>query len=278
MIELLNRYFVPVYSSNEYAGDHGKGPREEILARQRIYHEFAAAGLPVGDVHVYILTPDGHPLGGLDAGSAQDPQKMIASLERYIAQLKLQPGPPVVQPAAQSAPVPADGSGALVLHLVARGSGHGEWRQFPAENWIVLDSEESRGFLGPDAPKPGDNWEISRKLSTRLLTKFYPQTEDTSSAERNRIDSQSLRATVVSCDSEMCRARLDGSLRMKRTFYPNKEDNNFVNAVLLGYMEFEPGTRRIQKLRLATRKATYGEEEFSAALRSLPPEAAARHR
>ena len=49
VIELLNKYFVPVTSANELQdGD-----------RYRIYHEFAAKKLGIGDVFVYVCAPDG---------------------------------------------------------------------------------------------------------------------------------------------------------------------------------------------------------------------------
>ena len=88
---------------------------------------------------------------------------------------------------------------------------------------------------------------------------------------KNRIDDQTLRATVLSAEDRVVRARLDGSLRMKHTFY-HKDDGNFVDATLVGILEFEPATARIRSLRLVTSQAVYGTNKtvFGVALRSVP--------
>ena len=66
---------------------------------------------------------------------------------------------------------------------------------------------------------------------------------------------------------------------------PGADDNNFVRATLLGFMNFDPKLRELQTLRLVTTKAIYGvgprgedgapsnDEEFSAVLRSMSPQA-----
>ena len=48
------------------------------------------------------------------------------------------------------------------------------------------------------------------------------------------------------------RVRLDGSLRMKHTFYPGKNDNNLVDATVLGYVEAEPGKPRLRSFQMIT--------------------------
>jgi hypothetical protein len=102
------------------------------------------------------------------------------------------------------------------------------------------------------------------------LVRFYPTTEN-NDLGTNRIDRQSLRATVLSIKEGVARARLSGSLRMKHAFYPGRADNLFVEASLLGYLDFEVEGRRIRTLRLITDQATYGDSNrhFGAALRSV---------
>jgi hypothetical protein len=61
---------------------------------------------------------------------------------------------------------------------------------------------------------------------------------------------------------------------MKHPFY-HQDDDNFVETVLAGYVEFEPGQLRIRTLRLVTDGATYGvatdrTQFFGAAARSVP--------
>jgi hypothetical protein len=78
-----------------------------------------------------------------------------------------------------------------------------------------------------------------------------------------------LKATVVSNDGRVIRARLDGGLKMRHSFY-HKEDDNLVEATLVGFIEFELANRTIRSLQLVTDKATYGGGQFGVALRSMP--------
>src|SRR5215212_7017458 len=132
VIALLNRYFVPVYVSNEDYADKGPAPAEEKAQKQRIYREAARDGLSVGTVHVYILTPDGgHPVDSLHVADAAKADRLAATLRQAVGRFRPAPGKPVVDPAAQSAPPPA-GPGALVLHLTARVlKPGGAWGEFP---------------------------------------------------------------------------------------------------------------------------------------------------
>ena len=62
---------------------------------------------------------------------------------------------------------------------------------------------------------------------------------------------------MVSAD-ERVRARIDGRMKMKHAFYPGRDDDNFVNATILGLIEFEPAKPRIHSLQIVTDGATYG--------------------
>src|SRR5712691_1535243 len=109
VIALLNRYYVPVYVSNEdYHGKSASASPEEKKEKQRIFIEFLDGKLGTGDVHVYIMKPDGHAMEGLDIGSAMKIDKMIALLERCAAKLGTAAGDPVIAPKATSAPPKAD--------------------------------------------------------------------------------------------------------------------------------------------------------------------------
>jgi hypothetical protein len=268
VISLLNHYFLPVYSSNEETDRTGKAAAAEKAEINRIYQEQLRSTGVVGNVFVYILSPDGHPVDGLDIGRATQPPIVIQRLERTVRTLNLAPGEPVVNPVRGPAP-PACLPDSLVLHLVARGFRNGSWREFPGENWIVLTHSEWTRLLPAVAVRAGTSWNLDKDLTTKLLTGFYPPTEDTTSSERNRFDQESLTATMLSAQKGITRVRIEGSLNMKRTFYPNHADNNFVNAALLGFMDFETDRPRIDMLKLVTTKATYGAadpEEFEAGL------------
>ena len=103
IIDLLNRYYVPVTSSNEEADDGGTGPPAGEGERRRIYLDFYGKKLPLGDVHVYIVGPDGASINGLDINSANDSAKDDRLFDaRSTAQLHTEPGPPAVKPHPQS--------------------------------------------------------------------------------------------------------------------------------------------------------------------------------
>src|SRR5437879_2983425 len=91
VITLLNRYFVPVYVSNDDAADWGTGPLEEKAEYQRIYVETVKAGLSSGTVHVYLLTPDGHPFDSLHVAEAYKPERLLPMLERAVQKRKTPP-------------------------------------------------------------------------------------------------------------------------------------------------------------------------------------------
>jgi len=53
---------------------------------------------------------------------------------------------------------------------------------------------------------------------------------------------------------------------MKHAFYPNRDDDRFVEATLAGYVDVAPGSRKIRKFKLVTNDARYGDERFGAVL------------
>ncbi|HEV3021394.1 MAG TPA: hypothetical protein VGX76_02965, partial [Pirellulales bacterium] len=103
MISLLNRYFVPVYLSNEDYAKDGPAPAEDKAERDRIYREALKAELSTGTVHVYILDPDGRPIDSQHVAVASKVEKLTEMLERTVEKLKLPEGQPLVKPATQSA-------------------------------------------------------------------------------------------------------------------------------------------------------------------------------
>ena len=275
IISLLNSYYIPVYVSNEDYEGKGVASPDERAEYRRIFLEFIEGKLGTGSVHVYILKPDGHALNGMDIGTAMKIDREIAVLEQDARQLHTVPGDPVVKPGLRSTR-PLAAPDALVLHLVARrtdtGPQGGSWNEFPSENWLVFDRAQWATFLPPGKPHVGTSWEIDRAVAAKLLVYFYPQTEQTgdNNIQRNRIDRQSMTATLVSMSQGLVRIRLDGSLRMKHTFYPGKEDNNFIDATFVGYADIETDKPRLRAFHLATDTATYVGKPFHVGVAAAP--------
>jgi hypothetical protein len=276
VIETLNRYFVPVYASNEeYRDEKGKAgsaPPDERKEYQRIYREALDKKLSAGSVHAYVLSPDGHAIDSLHVADAATGEKLLNMLRRTVDKLGVKPGETLVKPKLQSAcPIKPD-DGSLVLHLTARAEGtnpaDNSWHAYPSEDWIVLAPADQAKLLPTEKDvKPGTAWEIDRDVATQILTHFYPQTEN-NDVSKNRIDRISLKATALSVRPDgRVRARLDGILRMQHPFY-HKETPDMVDAAVVGYMDFQPGSGRVKTLKLATEKAVYQNRKFDAVVAS----------
>lgn len=276
--EMLNRYFVPVYTSNEdYRQDERTGapaavPPEELAAYRTIIRASQKAKLSTGTVHAYVLSPGGEPVDSLHVADAARGDALVKMLRRAIERFDTEAGGTLVKPRGQSVP-PAAPEGAIVLHLTARAEGthpsDTSWHAYPSEDWIVLTAEDREKLLPRDAGdlKAGAAWDVDRAVATKVLTHFYPQTEN-NDVSKNRIDAISLKGTVVSVEDGVARARLDGNLRMCHPFY-HKPAEDMVEAKVVGYLEFEPGSRAVKTFKLATEKATYRGRGFDAAVQNV---------
>jgi hypothetical protein len=286
VVELLNAHFVPVYLSNEDCARDGPAPAAEKAEKQRIFREAGQAKLSTGTVHVYILTPDGHPVDSLHVARASRVETLLDCLERAIARFKVEAGPTLVKPAPQSRPARKEAD-ALLLHVTTRHlrrkgaafvplgdearrgqSQNAGWGAEPGEDWVELPRAEWARLLGPAKVEAGTSWEPDAKVVAKVLTHFYPPTENNDVA-KNRIQEQALKATVLSVQDGVARVRLDGRLKMKHPFY-HRDDDNVVTAALVGYLEYEPARGALRTLQLVTDGATYGKGAFGAAARALP--------
>ena len=266
VVELLNSRFVPVYTSNEDYSKRGVLPDDEVAEWSRIYRTSLDAGLSAGSVHVYIVSPDGKPLGTLHVAEAAKLEKLVELLESTSSGTPR--GKPLVPPRPQSRPtVTPDDS--LVLHLIARGKKGASWDGIPSEDWIVLDARRV-STLVDGALRPGVSWEIPRETSALVFSRFYPQTEN-NNASPDRIDEQSLRAAVISVEGDRARIRLEGAVKLRHDFYPGRKDGREVRATVIGYMDADPRDRRVVSFRLVTEKATYGPGELEVAVSSIEP-------
>lgn len=266
VVATLNRDFIPVYLSNEdYAGG-GPAPPAERRERDRVLSESAAKGLSTGTVHVYVLDLDGHAADSAHVAEGAKLDVLTRLLRRNVERFRPEPGPPVVEPAPQASP-PAHEPGGLTLHLVARSlDGRGAWGGVIPEDSFTLSADEARG-LTTEAPAVDKAWDLTPALSARLLERFYPATEN-NDLSKNCIEVAAIRAVVVSVAGGVARARLVGELRMGHPFY-QKEDGKVVEARVLGFVDFDAGSRAVRSLLVATESATYNGGTFGVALRSV---------
>ena len=273
-----------MFTSNEDYGDGGNAPLDERAELNRIRQEGNTAGLSVGTVHAFVLAPDGHLRDTMHVATVR-PDTLAATLEKHATALKVPAGAPVVPPAPPVPPPCAPGD--LRLHLVARylerqPSGEytlvtnagGNWSALPGEDWITFRADEAKRLLPTGkSVRPGQTWNVDRTLAARVLNYFYPPTENNDVA-KNRIEEQTLRATIVSVIRGEAVARLDGALRMKHPFY-HKDDDKFAQARIVGYLVFDTSKRTVRSLQLVTDQADYGGPgggrlPFGVAVRSVP--------
>jgi hypothetical protein len=153
------------------------------------------------------------------------------------------------------------------LHLISRGDDRGSWGQFPAENWIVLKREEWSTLLPTGEVRPGQTWELDRDVSAKVLTYFYPQTEN-NDARTDRIEKHSLTAKALTVKDGVVTARIDGFVRMQHVFYPGRKDAQPLGAEVVGVLTFAPD--KPPSLQLTTTKAAHGQRPFTVAVRTVP--------
>jgi hypothetical protein len=265
---------VPVYISYEAHEDKGNAPEQDKKEWRRIYSEANAKLKRSGTVHVYVLAPaDGEVIESIDIGTATQPEKLLSRLNAVVEKLKTPEGEPVVKPGPQSRPPKSDAD-SLVLHLAAR-SYKGTWNEFPVENWIVLSRKEAATLLPAGDVTVGQSWELDKDVSARFLTKFLPNGYGYASYHKTSIREQALKATVVSVEKDVVRARIDGTLKLKHQSLnfnasPPAAVEDVAQMPLVGFVDFEPGKQRVRTIGLLADKASAreGQVEYAVALRS----------
>jgi hypothetical protein len=261
VIALLNSYYVPYYVANEDWAGSGKLAADEKAEIRRIVNEAHEAKMRVGSVAVYLTGPDGRIIDGLRVPQLYEPvQNTVDLLQRNVEKLKLKEGKALVKPTPQSVPPRADAD-ALVLHVAVREDNQKQsWQSYPAEDWLIFAKAEWSKFLPAAGAK---SYEIDAAVAKKLLTHFYPGTEDTHSdqVDRNVIETATIRAKVLSSS----RIQLEGTLKMQRPFYPGHPEHQAVpvEASALGFLELDGST--IKGFRMATEKASFGKKGFGAA-------------
>ncbi|HJZ94335.1 MAG TPA: hypothetical protein VKE40_25955 [Gemmataceae bacterium] len=263
VVGLLNSYFVPVYTSNEDYEKDGSASAAEKKERNRIWRAALDAKKSSGTVHVYLLDSKGTYLDSMHVANAADSKKLIPMLEAVVAQLKTPAGKPVLPPAPQSTG-PKVAKDEVKLHVVARGFNKGSWREFPGENWVVLDAKDLAAIGTPDQDKPLKLWDVPKATAAKVLTYFYPQTEN-NNADPKRIESLAMTVCPLTRDGAKAVLRIDGSVTLKHNFYPRREDGQRAEAKFVGYAIWS--ATGPEELKLVTTEATYGKEGFGVAVR-----------
>lgn len=265
VIDLLNHYFVPIYVSTDDYDKDGGASAEEKAEFTRLFGE---AGDPKKGIG-FLLAPDARVVDTFISSPAMTPEKVAAVLEAVVQKLKTPPGETLAKPEPQVV-VPRGGAGVLTLHLTARYLPPGEgWARMPAEDFILLAPAEWAKLLPPGKADVGTAWDVDAKVASKMLIHFYPPSLNFYYSH-NRIDRQELRATVVSAKDGVARVRLDGSLKMKHSFVPDRDDDLFAEAGIVGFVDCDLERKQLRGLAIVTDKATYAKGNFAVAVRLVP--------
>jgi hypothetical protein len=269
---------VPVYVSNEdYSGKGGVSP-EERKAYEKIYHEALREKRSAGSVCVYLVGPDGKGLASMIVSTAAQKGKLQPLLDDIVKKLGTKEGKPLVEPKPQSVP-PKTEEGDTVLHLVSRSDHRGSWGEFPAENWIVLKPADVAKLLPtPEDVRAGVTFDPDNATAGKILTYFYPQTETcdftndavTNGSYHHKLEEAVIHGKVLSAKDGIVRARLDGTVKIKHSFYPGRDDDRRVNARFVGYADYEAKTRKLRSFQIVTESATYSPHPFAVAVAMKP--------
>jgi hypothetical protein len=109
-------------------------------------------------------------------------------------------------------------------------------------------------------------------VATKLAEWIYPQTEDTLRSNRSKVDVADIRLTMVTLNGTLCRARIDGTVRLVHSFYPAHPSEDRANSQLIGFADFDLLHRKVQRLRVVTQKAEYMGAPFGCSLVSVSRE------
>lgn len=273
VVEMLNKHFVPVYISNEdYHGKTAVVSKDEYKAWHKIYVDALNEKRSAGSVCVYLVNPDSTGIASMIVSTAASKDNLLKLLQDTVTKLKIPAGETLVPPACQAGPPKVEPK-ELLLHLVSRVDHKGSWGEFPAENWIVLKEAEWKAWL-PAGAKANETYTISDKEAARVLTCFFPQTEictfakmmDPDGPYKHRIDKIALHGKVLGVKNGKLQVRLDGSVKIKHTFYPDRDDKNYAESTLVGVLEVDQKSGRVTRLALATTQGRYGSYGFSVAV------------
>src|SRR5437879_1234569 len=200
IIEILNRYFVPVHVDGVYVNRNPAIDAAEKAAYREIFEKFHKANkenqtkdkpkFSVGSVHAYILTSEGRPVDSLHVADAAKPARLLEMLKKAKDELKVARGEPLSKLTPQNTQ-PKIEADAVLLHLTSRylvrkgdsrarkdidddlvpllatglGKGQGGWHSLPSEDWIVLTRPDWMKLLPSEKVAVGKSWDLDAKTA-----------------------------------------------------------------------------------------------------------------
>jgi hypothetical protein len=255
VIELVSRYFVPVWVSRDNY-QLGTRPAAEWLELRRLDRDTKQRGLKGGTVCVYIMAPDGAVLATMPVHQAVDPKNLVPLIEQVIEKQKLTPrNPEAVQASAvPRKPVSPETKGGVVLHVRTKNEGP-RARYGVSEDWVQLTPQEWKAFLPEKKAKAGDSRQVPDKVADKLFQYFYPPGPNWKIKDSTVLN-RSLTVTVVSATDKEVRVKLRGSATLSHPF-GDQDTPGKVTAKVAGILRYDPAKKELTSFLIASEQAEF---------------------
>lgn len=265
IIDYINKFFVPVYVTNEYYAE-GRFGESNLQLLRKVWNEAERKNLPAGTVHVYLLTPDGSVHKSMHVMHAAKSAHLFRFLTAAVRELKTDSGNTLVKPTFKRMPPPA-AKDQVVLHASSQYDDAGG---VVGDDWIVLSRTEWSEFLPPSGET---EWMIDEALAQKIFVHLYPYaadwTEDAEQVSVAQLSAYTLPAEPGD-DSSLVRIALRGKLVASRNQHLGRAAQPVV-ADIVGLVQTNSAARPSDKpeIVLTTGVARYGNRSFSSIVRSV---------
>lgn len=239
VIDVLTRYFVPVWLSTD---EYGTAPTDADRAEwQRI--QKTAHG---GNIYVYLVSPDGRNIGQLGVTEAlHAEEQLLPLLRKAIDAEKVKPRDAADIPKPREVlPKPAAGDG-LALHLWTQGE------RGRADEWIVLAAADAAAFAPPAKTTAGATWQIPRATVDHLFRYFYPPIGNYP-VTASEVHQGTLTATAVAVSATEVRLVFTGALVLRHDAASNGTMPARMESNVIGVGRYDRNRKTWTMLQLAT--------------------------
>ena len=256
VIDLLTKYFVPVWLSNDHFQLAAPSDAEQAEVR-RIYGERMRKGLDSGTVCVVVLAPDGGVSATMNLHKASQVQNLVPFLQGIVDEQKPEPRSAETIKATTAPPRPparAHEEGGMMLHVLTRFAEMKPNRGV-SQDWFEWSADEWSAFAPASDAKAGDVQVVPKAPASKLFRRLYPPAG--SWDPRNcQILAGKLTATVVDVADGETRLNLEGEVELA---VPVGDDptGGKVTAHLTGAARYDREHKKFTSFVLASEHAEF---------------------
>jgi hypothetical protein len=252
VVELLSKYFIPVWLSTD---DHDLVPKEKAEAEEYVrYRKLAhAQGMSASTVQVYVILPNGDLRTTLHVAKAMQADNLRRLLQQTVADLKLEPRAAIPRAADVRPRAKPRDKDKTEFHIVARYLGPRATSGL-AHNWVELDAAECANFVPRDVKKDFA-WEVPAATANKLYANFFPPGPNYQ-AGNGKVEESSLTARVAAVEEGRALVLLRGRLLLQHRI-GGKETDGEVRARVSGYALIDVKSRKLTELALITDDADF---------------------